>query len=151
MAMMQGYESTTMPIMYKPEVGQEMPDKRMQTQGMNSNGPATRNGEPARHPVEKLLLDDTRHEEQQEMMAKAIVYGQHAPIRAKMERELLSQFQRLPGLQSSLIGLETVLDMDDTIEFEDIMNLEENSAMPRITGPNRSLHDVMEQRLNMRF
>merc|ERR550537_256056 len=123
----------------------------MQTQGMNSNGPATRNGEQARHPVEKLLLDDTRHEEQQEMMAKAIVYGQHAPIRAKMERELLSQFQRLPGLPSSLVGLETVLDIDDTIEFEDIMNLDDVAPMPKSVGPNRGLHEVMEQRLNMRF
>ncbi|CAJ1455160.1 unnamed protein product [Effrenium voratum] len=68
-----------------------------------------------------------------------------------MERELLSQFQRLPGLPSSLVGLETVLDMDETIEFEDIMNLEANSAMSRFTGPNRGLHDIMEQRLNMRF
>merc|ERR1712187_860160 len=98
-----------------------------------------------------LLIDDSKRSEQQEMMAKALVYGLHAPIRAKMERELLSQFQRLPGLKSSLVGLETVMDLDETIEFEDVFNLEENNPAPRTTGPNRSLHDVMEQRLNMRF
>ena len=72
---------------------------------------------------------------------------------ARKERELLSQFQRLPGLPSSLVrpqildilythqnlklcenewskvGLETVLDMDDTIEFEDIMNLEAGDGL----------------------
>lgn len=72
---------------------------------------------------------------------------------ARKERELLSQFQRLPGLPSLLVrpqifdilytqqnfklcesewskvGLETVLDMDDTIEFEDIMNLEAGDGL----------------------
>mmetsp|Transcript_74831 Transcript_74831/g.120840 ORF Transcript_74831/g.120840 Transcript_74831/m.120840 type:complete len:152 (+) Transcript_74831:112-567(+) len=151
MAMMKGLESSSMPMAYKPEANVEMPDQRMHVQGMSLSGPSSRFGEQARHPVEKLLLDDFRRGEQQEMMAKALVYGQHAPLRAKMEREILSQFQRLPGLKSSLVGLEIVLDMDDTIEFEDVMNLEEDSPMPRSVGPNRGIHDVMEQRLNMRF
>eukprot|EP00933_Yihiella_yeosuensis_P021098 TRINITY_DN1678_c0_g1_i1.p1 TRINITY_DN1678_c0_g1~~TRINITY_DN1678_c0_g1_i1.p1 ORF type:complete len:152 (+),score=43.59 TRINITY_DN1678_c0_g1_i1:84-539(+) len=151
MAMLKGLEATTMPIAYKIEQGVEMNDKRMMVQGMSGSAPATRSGEQPRHPVEKLLQDGLRRDEQQEMMSKCIVYGQHAPIRAKMERELLSQFQRLPGLPSSLVGLETVLDMDETIEFEDIFNLEETAAIPKTTGPNRGLHDVMENRLNMRF
>jgi len=139
------------PMAYKPDIQVEMPDKRLQASGLAEAGPTKRIGVEARHPVEKLLLNDVRRSEQQEMMTKALVFGQHAPIRAKMERNLLAQFQRLPGLQSSLVGLETLLDMDDTIEFEDIFNLEDNSAMPKTTGPNRSLHDVMEHRLNMRF
>mmetsp|Transcript_49738 Transcript_49738/g.126678 ORF Transcript_49738/g.126678 Transcript_49738/m.126678 type:complete len:151 (-) Transcript_49738:156-608(-) len=139
------------PMAYKPEAGVEMPDKRLHVSGMGDNGPKARTDVQPRHPVEKLLLDNVRHSEQQEMMAKSLVYGQHAPIRAKIERNILAQFQRLPGLQSSLVGLQTVMDMDDTIEFEDIFNLEANAPMPGTTGPNRGLHDVMEQRLNMRF
>merc|ERR1719254_264147 len=96
----------------------------MLTQGMADHGPANRVGAQPRHPVERLLLDAGRRDEQQEMMGKALVFGQHAPIRMKIERELLSQFQRLPGLKSSLVGLETLMDMDETIEFEDIFNLE---------------------------
>merc|ERR1712194_634927 len=122
----------------------------MQLQGMDGTGPTSRTGTQARHPVEKLVLD-VRRDDQMDLRAKAMVHGAHAPLRAKMERELLSQFQRLPGLPSSLVGLETVLDMDDTIEYEEIFNLEEDAPMSKITGPNRSLHDVMEQRLNMRF
>merc|ERR1712183_102369 len=110
-------------------------------------GPQNRTGTIARHPVERLLLDHTRRSEQQEMMSKALVYGQHAPLRAKMEREILAQFQRLPGLPSSLVGLETVMDMDDEIEFEDLFNLEAEAPMPRTTGPNFGLDDVMEARL----
>ena len=79
------------------------------------------------------------------------VYGQHAPIRAKMVRSRISMasfyhcrrencsrssngFPVCPPLwcggllkatrTSCEVGLETVLDMDDNIEFEDIMNLE---------------------------
>eukprot|EP00439_Symbiodinium_sp_Y106_P068956 s1975_g11.t2 len=144
-------EAETMAMAYKPEVGVEMPDKRVIFQGLADTGPSTRSGEAARHPVERLLIDHSRREQQEEMRNKALVFGQHAPLKAKMERELLSQFQRLPGLPSSLVGLETVMDMEDTIEFEDIMNLEANSALSRFTGPNRGLHDIMEQRLNMRF
>merc|ERR1712216_274669 len=81
-------------------------------------------------------MGHTRRSEQQEMMTKALIYGQHAPLKAKMEREILSQFQRLPGLPSSLVGLETLMDMDDDIEFEDIFNLEAEAAAPRTIGAN---------------
>merc|ERR1719446_1622832 len=123
-------------MMYKPEIQVEMTDKRIATQGMDGTGPKGRSGAAVRHPVEKLLIDNTKRSEQQEMMAKSIVFGQHAPIRAKMERELLSQFQRLPGLPSSMLGLETVMRMDTNIEFEDIFNLEVHAPVPRSTGPN---------------
>jgi len=151
MALNQAMDEQTLPMMYKPAVEVEMPDKRLHLQGMDSTGPLSRAGAQPRHPVEKFLIDHARRDEQQEMMGKALVFGQHAPVRTKLEREMLSQFQRLPGLPSSLVGLETVLDMDETIEFEDIFNLEEQAPVPKLTGPNRGMHDVMEQRLNMRF
>mmetsp|Transcript_21826 Transcript_21826/g.48233 ORF Transcript_21826/g.48233 Transcript_21826/m.48233 type:complete len:141 (+) Transcript_21826:85-507(+) len=128
-----------------PMVGETI-NKSLINQGIELN-----TGAEARHPVERLLLDGGRRTEQQEMMAKSIVFGQHAPLRAKMERNLLSQFQRLPGLPSSLVGLETVLDMDDTIEFEDVFNLEADAPVSRSMGANFGLHEVMESRLNMRF
>merc|ERR1719440_959958 len=126
------------------------PNGKLFTQGMADTGPQSRTGTKARHPVERLVLDHGRRSEQQEMMTKALIYGQHAPLKAKMEREIMSQFQRLPGLPSSMIGLETMLDMDDDIEFEDIFNLEADAPMPRTTGPNFGLHDVMEARLGLR-
>mmetsp|Transcript_132533 Transcript_132533/g.247867 ORF Transcript_132533/g.247867 Transcript_132533/m.247867 type:complete len:143 (+) Transcript_132533:100-528(+) len=129
----------------------EMPNQSLIMQGMADPGPKTRAGTLPRHPVEKLLLTSYRRNEHQEMMTKALTYGQHAPIRAKMEREILSSFQRLPGLPSSLVGLETVMDMDDEIEFEDIFNLEQNAPVSRTTGPNFGVHEVMEARLGMRF
>ena len=110
-------------------------------------------------------------------LSMAQVYGQHAPIRAKMVwfRKARAAFgcrsenccrssngfpvcpplwcaSFLPlAAVFSQVGLETVLDMDDHIEFEDTMNLEAkhiyasaasmscqaNSAASRFTGPNR--------------
>lgn len=127
----------------------ERPDMRMHTQGVSQ--PMEQSAAQARHPVEKMLLTEPHRAEQQEMMAKAMIHGMHAPLRLKMERELLSSFQRLPGLPSSLVGLETVLGRDETIEFEDIFNLDANAPVPKNLGPNLSVHDVMEKRLNMRF
>merc|ERR1719343_646176 len=141
----------TMSMAYKPETLEEMPDRRLHVSGLADQGPKSRVDVQPRHSVERLLLENHRNSEKQDMMAKSIAFGQHAPMRAKMERNLLAQFQRLPGLESSLVGLHTVLDMDDTIEFEDIFNLEANAPVSAITGPNRGMHDVMEQRLNMRF
>eukprot|EP00812_Abedinium_dasypus_P014737 NODE_8292_length_390_cov_176.214925.p3 GENE.NODE_8292_length_390_cov_176.214925~~NODE_8292_length_390_cov_176.214925.p3 ORF type:complete len:72 (-),score=31.64 NODE_8292_length_390_cov_176.214925:157-372(-) len=69
----------------------------------------------------------------------------------KMEREIVSQFQRLPGLQSSMVGLETLLDIDEELTEEDVFGREEAAPKSKITGPNFGLHDVMEARLNMRF
>mmetsp|Transcript_48117 Transcript_48117/g.112508 ORF Transcript_48117/g.112508 Transcript_48117/m.112508 type:complete len:146 (-) Transcript_48117:111-548(-) len=145
MANMQPFETPSI-----PHVG-ERPNQKLSMQGMADAGPATCLGVQPRHPVEKLLLDGPRREEQQEMITKSLVYGQHAPLRAKMERELLSSVQRLPGLPSSLVGLETLLDKDDEIDFEDVFNLEENAPNSRMMGPNFGLHDVMERRLNMKF
>merc|ERR1719183_1567317 len=111
-----------------------LPNDKLFTQGMADTGPKGRTATTGRHPVEKLLLDHNRHSMEQEMMTKSVVHGLHAPFKAKMEREILSQFQRLPGLPSSLVGLETLMDMDDDIEFEDIFNLEAEAAAPRTIG-----------------
>eukprot|EP00434_Breviolum_minutum_P023771 symbB.v1.2.020968.t3/scaffold1791.1/size101237/8 len=62
-----------MSMAYKLEVGEEMPDKRMMKQGLADMGPAKHSGEAQRHPVERLLTDHSRREQQQEMMNKALV------------------------------------------------------------------------------
>mmetsp|Transcript_55479 Transcript_55479/g.147435 ORF Transcript_55479/g.147435 Transcript_55479/m.147435 type:complete len:151 (-) Transcript_55479:62-514(-) len=150
--MAMGFEAdNVVDMIYKPEINVELPDTRMNAKGMEAVGPKTSPETGARHPLEKLLVDNAKRAEQQEMMAKSVVFGQHAPIRAKMERELMAQFQRLPGLPSSMMGLETVLGLDTTIEWEDVFNREEDAPMPRTVGPNFPVHRVMEKRLNMRF
>ena len=50
------------------------------------------------------------------------IYGSHFPIRYQVEQAYLSQFQRLPGLESEFCGLETYLGKDEEFGFENYLN-----------------------------
>ena len=50
------------------------------------------------------------------------VQGKHAAMRMKLDRAILSQYQRLPGVESSFVGLDTALQRDVRIEFSDVLN-----------------------------
>jgi hypothetical protein len=50
----------------------------------------------------------------------AATYGQHVPLRMQMESEILSQYRRLPTLQSSMIGLDTLAGRDTQINLSDV-------------------------------
>lgn len=112
------------------------------TRPFSMNEPPTEQGPLGKHPVEKIQLTHMHKAIEQEDIMLGMTFGSYAPFQRHMERTLLSQFQRLPGLPSSLSGLKTVMDMDETIEFEDYLNLEENDPMDRV-GP---LHAVMQAR-----
>jgi len=49
------------------------------------------------------------------------IYGSHAALRLQMDRAVLSQFKRLPGMRSSFVGLDTMLGRDEEIGFEDYL------------------------------
>jgi len=49
------------------------------------------------------------------------VYGTHLPMRVRIEMNILSQVQRLPGLPSHHVGLDTIMGRDETIDFEDYL------------------------------
>jgi hypothetical protein len=48
------------------------------------------------HPVEKIQKSFEKDEWESKMNTLEAVYGSHAAIRMRMERAILSQFQRLP-------------------------------------------------------
>jgi hypothetical protein len=49
------------------------------------------------------------------------VYGSALAMSMCMDRAMLAQFQRGPGLESSFSGLDTFLGRDDKLGFEDYM------------------------------
>jgi hypothetical protein len=53
----------------------------------------------------------------------AASYGQHVPLRMQIESEILSKFRRLPSLQSSMLGLETLAGRDTQIDVADIFGV----------------------------
>mmetsp|Transcript_34715 Transcript_34715/g.64264 ORF Transcript_34715/g.64264 Transcript_34715/m.64264 type:complete len:84 (+) Transcript_34715:254-505(+) len=73
------------------------------------------------------------------MLAK--IHGVHVPMRMKMDQTILSQHKRLhvPGMKPSFVGLETMLGMDETIEFEDYLN------DPEFSEKQVDIHTEMEK------
>eukprot|EP00916_Digyalum_oweni_P013186 GHVL01021668.1.p1 GENE.GHVL01021668.1~~GHVL01021668.1.p1 ORF type:complete len:118 (+),score=17.87 GHVL01021668.1:54-407(+) len=73
------------------------------------------------HPAQKIQNNKLADSENQKMILARAVYGIGAPMRMQMERNILARCRRLPGLPSSLLGLEMVLGLSDQIDFEDFM------------------------------
>jgi proteasome maturation protein len=42
-------------------------------------------------------------------------------MKLEMEQAILSQFQRLPGLKSSMVGLDTLMNRDEDIDAGDYL------------------------------
>eukprot|EP00753_Platysulcus_tardus_P008971 PLAT1735.1.p2 GENE.PLAT1735.1~~PLAT1735.1.p2 ORF type:complete len:127 (-),score=42.60 PLAT1735.1:71-451(-) len=98
-----------------------------------------------RHPVEEMqrsFLTDELARERRNLMR---VDGRGAVIRAEMERRVLTQFQRLPGLPSAMSGLDTLLGRDMELDAEDLYG--DDSVSPH--APKRTLHEQMELALGL--
>lgn len=107
---------------------------------------AAAGGPQALHPIQRVQAQSLRKAENARMARAAALYGLHAPLRMRMERELLCQTQRLPGgPRSSLLGLEVIMGRDDELDISDYLN-------PRLDGPEDplgaacSVHDFVERR-----
>eukprot|EP00943_MAST-04B_sp_MAST-4B-sp1_P004316 g4316.t1 len=93
----------------------------------------------AGHPIEEVQRKLPQTEFQSKVSHRARVFGPASALHLHMDRSIMSRKQRLPGLPSRLIGLETVLGKDETIQFEDYL------GNPDIqVGMNqRSVHDLI--------
>lgn len=74
------------------------------------------------HPLEMQDRLRLRNELDHGKRMIARTQGKSAAVRMCMEERILAQFQRLPGLPSSLIGLETLLGKDSEFGFEDYLD-----------------------------
>ena len=96
------------------------------------------------HPVEYTQRTFEKQAFENKMKHLESVYGSHAAIRMRMEKAILSQFQRLPGLKSEFAGLDTILGKDEGISFEDFL------ADPHMTPDlQRPVHNLMEEKLGL--
>ncbi|GAM21004.1 hypothetical protein SAMD00019534_041790, partial [Acytostelium subglobosum LB1] len=96
------------------------------------------------HPVESIQLNAHKVEQRLKNYALTNVFGQHMPVNCEIERQIYSQFHRLPTLPSSMVALETVLGLDEDFEFEDYLN---DPIMSEKQLPN--LHEAMEIKLGL--
>ncbi|KAF2074912.1 hypothetical protein CYY_003789 [Polysphondylium violaceum] len=96
------------------------------------------------HPVQSITLDNGRTDARLKNFAVSNVFGKQVTMANDIEKQIYSQFKRLPTLQSSMIGLETVLGLDEDFDFEDFLADPMNSETPL-----PSLHSTMEVKLGM--
>ena len=97
------------------------------------------------NPVEAIQKNYIVKCEIEKLKRACAVYGQHAPLRSMMERNLLSLHRRLPGLRSNLVGLSESMDLDDDIQPEDIFY--QHDECPTVRSGTLDLHSAMEARL----
>jgi len=78
-------------------------------------------------------------------MAQA--HGAAIPAKLDVERQILSQVERLPGsgMPSKRLGLQIMTGDIDRFGFEDYLNMPELST----EGPRLDMHTVMEDRLQL--
>jgi hypothetical protein len=99
------------------------------------------------NPVQDIQKNHLFLTEKERLKRANVVYGQHVPLRMMMERNILAEHRRLPGLRSNLVGLSESMGIDDDIEPEDMFNLQDEC--PSLRTGVRDLHSMMEDRLGM--
>eukprot|EP00128_Syssomonas_multiformis_P006394 Colp12_sorted_trinity150504_noHs@23023 len=98
------------------------------------------------HPVKYIQENSLKTKEQQRFNMLSRTHGQHFPMKLQMERNLVTQARRLPGLHTSNVALETLLGLDECIEYEDFLNdPREQERMPA------DVHTLMEKRMGWSF
>ena len=100
----------------------------------------------APHPLELQQKRYLHALEEQELRRAAASFGVHAALRLKTEREMCATTQRLPGLSSSLWGLQVVMGLDDQILAEDYLGREK----PEVEGgPMLTVHERIERAMGI--
>jgi len=74
------------------------------------------------HPLEYAEKHFHENQEKNDFSLLRSAQGLHAPLRLKLERDLASKIERLPGLASSHLMSDILTGRLDTIEFDDILN-----------------------------
>lgn len=120
---MAGMKSTSQQILLGGEVDGQWPNQSLLHGGLND----CFLGRGTVHPVERLQQQHLRRQEEALMRRSAIAYGLHAPFNMTMQRELICQSRRLPGLKSSFLGLEVLMGNDSSLDISEVFNTPENN------------------------
>jgi len=94
------------------------------------------------HPVEGMLRE-LAAERMGPSKIGALALGQGFDVRQRMELQILSQFRRPSVLPSSRVALDTLLDLDEDIDFCDYLGEPIESLAPP------DIHRAMEAQLNL--
>lgn len=103
-------------------------------------GPASlKEDASVRHPVEVIQREDRQRALASQHQMLRDLYGIAAPAKAQIEAQILGKFTRLPGVSSSLLGLESLTGELDEFKYESYLGLPEASVLPPV-----DVHSQME-------
>eukprot|EP01087_Luapelamoeba_hula_P016955 TRINITY_DN527_c0_g1_i1.p1 TRINITY_DN527_c0_g1~~TRINITY_DN527_c0_g1_i1.p1 ORF type:complete len:138 (-),score=30.30 TRINITY_DN527_c0_g1_i1:144-524(-) len=95
------------------------------------------------HPVQVREQNFHKNNAEFRTLAMNNLFGTHMQMRFQMENAILGEFARLPGLQTDYTGLETMLDLDENLDFYDFL------GDPSCPEHSVDIHQVMEHKLNL--
>ena len=72
----------------------------------------------------------------------SVFYGSHMAMRTVIERNIFGSVQRLGGHGSSMHGLKGHMGKYDRVDFEDVMNLPDESPLMDRETPHARLEKV---------
>ncbi|KAF9956429.1 hypothetical protein BGZ65_002737 [Modicella reniformis] len=99
----------------------------------------------AKHPLEHRLAEWENTQEELKMSLARNTFGMHAPIKMAMERSLVIKAHGPSMLpRRSNLGLDILMGKDETIDFEDFLNV------PEMSTDLVDVHTVMERQLGIR-
>ncbi|CAB4396664.1 unnamed protein product [Rhizophagus irregularis] len=98
-----------------------------------------------KHPLEHRLKHWEETQTNLKFTLERRIYGIHAPVRQLMERSIVSRVQRAPILPSSNLSLEVLMGKDETIDFEDFLNV------PELSTDMMDMHASMEHKLGIKL
>lgn len=118
--------------------------------GFAPSAAAARGGPPScavpPHPLELQQKRYLHEVERQQLDRVTAAFGSHAALRLKTEREMCAMTQRLPGLPSSLWGLQMAMGLDDQIMPEDYLGRDKPEEEG---GPMLTVHDRIERAMGI--
>jgi len=97
-----------------------------------------------KHPVEVIQRESKKQADVTKNQMLRNLYGVAVPAKASIETQILDRFHRLPGLQSSKLGLESLTGALDEYGFESYLGLPEYSEELPV-----EMHAQMEVKLKL--
>jgi proteasome maturation protein len=96
------------------------------------------------HPVEHIQQSHRQQAATTKLQMMRDLYGVAVPAKLQLDQQILGKFQRLPGLPSSQLGLESLTGALDEFGFESWIGLPTDSEVPHV-----DLHSQMEAKLKL--
>ncbi|CAH3045649.1 unnamed protein product [Pocillopora meandrina] len=95
------------------------------------------------HPLEGSEKNFLQNQELLDFKMLRNTQGLQAPLKLQMERAVASKIRRLPCLPSSMVALDSLLGTDESIGFDDFLNVQGDSEV--MSDP----HLTMEYKLGL--